>query len=104
MVIWKDEAKYHFAPIPTAYKNSHKFQRLDWPPQSPDLSPIENLWKRLKDRISARRHRIRRIEEMEIPLQQEWAKIEEKVLERLMESMPNRINQMLANKGGSIKY
>jgi hypothetical protein len=25
-------AKYHFAPIPAAYKNSYKVQRLDWPP------------------------------------------------------------------------
>ena len=96
----EDGAKYHFAPIPAAYKDSHKVQRLDWPPQSPDLSPIENFWKQLKDRISARKHRIRSIQEMEIALQQEWAKIEEEVLERLMESMPNRINLMLANKGG----
>ena len=71
VVMQEDGAKHHFAPIPAAYKNSHKVQRLDWPPQSPDLSPIENLWKRLKDRISARRHRIRRIEEVEIALQQE---------------------------------
>jgi len=104
VVMQEDGAKYHFAPIPAAYKESHKVQRLDWPPQSPDLSPIENLWKQLKDRISARKHRIRSIQEMEIALQQEWAKIEEEVLERLMESMPNRINLMLANKGGSIKY
>jgi hypothetical protein len=58
----------------------------------------------LKDRISARRHRIRSIEEMEIALQQEWAKIEEETLDGLMESMPKRMNEMLKNKGGSTKY
>jgi DDE superfamily endonuclease len=68
VVMQEDGAKYHFTPIPTAYKDSHKVQRLDWPPQSPDLSLIKNLWKRLKDRISARRHRIRSIKEMEIAL------------------------------------
>jgi hypothetical protein len=29
VVMQEDEAKYHFAPIPTAYKDSHKVQRLD---------------------------------------------------------------------------
>jgi hypothetical protein len=32
VVIQEDEAKYHFTPILAAYKNSHKVQRLDWPP------------------------------------------------------------------------
>jgi hypothetical protein len=31
VVMQEDGAKYHFAPIPAAYKNSHKVQRLDWP-------------------------------------------------------------------------
>jgi ATP:corrinoid adenosyltransferase len=100
----EDGAKYHFTPILTAYKDSHKVQRLNWPPQSPDLSLIKNLWKQLKDRISARRHKIRIIQEIEVALQQEWAKLREETLDKLMESMPRRIKQMLQNKGGSIKY
>ena len=58
----------------------------------------------MKDRIYSRRYRIRSIEEMEIALQQEWVKIEEEILDGLMESMPKRIDQMLKNKGGSTKY
>jgi transposase len=104
VVIQEDGAKYHFATKPTAYNDLHKVRRLWWPPQSPDLSPIENLWKQLKDAISARRHRIRSIVEMEVALKQEWARITEETLEKLVDSMPRRIKQMLKNKGGSIKY
>jgi hypothetical protein len=32
VVMQENEAKYYFAPIPAAYKNSYKVQRLDWPP------------------------------------------------------------------------
>jgi transposase len=64
---------------------------MPWPVKSPDLSLIENIWKYLKDRIARRRHRIRSIEEIEAALRQEWAKIEPKFLEKLMESMPKRI-------------
>ena len=104
VVIQENGAKYHFAPIPTTYKDSQKVQRMDWPPSSPDLSPIENLWKQLKDSISERRHRIKSILEMEVALQQEWAKIAKETLEKLMESMPKRMAQMLKNNGGSTKY
>ena len=41
---------------------------------------------------------------MEMALKQEWVKIEEEFLDKLMESMPRRIKQMLQNKGGLIKY
>jgi transposase len=100
----EDGAKYYFAKVFTAYKAFHKVRLLIWPPQSPDLNPIENLWKQLKDAISRRRHRIRTIEEMEHALRQEWAKIQKETLEALVESMPKRIAMMLKNKGGSTKY
>ena len=104
VLMQEDGAKYHFAPIPTAYKNLHKVIRLLWPAQSPDLSPIENLWKQLKDAISARRHRIRTIEEMEYALKQEGAKFSKETLAKLIKSMPRRIEEMLKRKGELTKY
>lgn len=104
VVMQEDGARYHFGKIATAYKCLHKVVCMSWPPQSLDLSLIENLWKQLKDRISRRRHRIRSIEEMEAALRQEWAKIGEDTLEALMESMLRRMEEMMKNKGGATKY
>ncbi len=100
----EDGAKYHFGKRAAAYKKLHKVHLFPWPAQSPDLSPIENLWKQLKDAISVRRHQIRTVEEMEHALRQEWDKIRKETLEALIESMPRRISQMIKNKGGSTKY
>jgi hypothetical protein len=56
-------ALYHFARIPTAYKDGMDDKRIDRPAQSSDLSPIESIWKIPKDRINATRHRITSIPE-----------------------------------------
>jgi hypothetical protein len=57
-------ASYHTAGISSQYKKAMRVGCLDWPPQSPDLAPIENSWRIAKDRVTKRRHRIRNIEEM----------------------------------------
>ena len=43
VVMQEDNALWHKAKLVTNYLDKQKVKRLRWPPQSPDLSPIENL-------------------------------------------------------------
>jgi transposase len=104
VVLQEDGAKFHFAPIPTKYKDKMKVKRLDWPPQSPDLAPIENLWKIQKDHVSGRRHRIRNIEEMEVAVLSEWHKIPEETCYKLAASMHTRMHELKQARFKSICY
>jgi hypothetical protein len=100
----EDGASYHTARISTQYRKAMRVKCLDWPPQSPDLAPIENLWKIVKYRIARRRHRIRDIEEMGNAIVEEMSKFSGDLLEKLALSFEKRMELYIKAKGGPNKY
>ena len=45
---------------------------LDWPPYSPELSPIEHLWDKFDRQVRSRHHIPNNAQELTDALQQEW--------------------------------
>ena len=75
---------------------------MNFPPQSPDLNPIENLWDHLKrEKV---KHRSTNKDNLWDVLNQSWNNIKPEVLIKLVHSMPNRVNAVLKAKGGHTKY
>jgi hypothetical protein len=77
---------------------------LDWPSQSPDLNPMEHIWAELKKRIGNRKILHKDIQELWDAVQEEWENIEANVCINLIESMPQRIAQVIEAKGGHTRY
>jgi len=75
---------------------------VDWPPLSPDLNIIENLWSILKANL--RKHKCKTIDELWDALNHEWSSISADVIFSLYKSIPKRIKDVLRNKGYPIKY
>lgn len=75
---------------------------LETPPQSPDLNVIENLWSHLK--IAIRKHEISNKNQVKAVLQEEWEKISPEYCEKLVRSVPNRLRDVIGNKGLPTKY
>ena len=73
-----------------------------WPANSPDLSPIENVWAILQDKVNEIDPPPSTLEALEKILKDAWSKISPEVLENLYNSMPGRIQAVLEAKGSNV--
>ena len=85
------------------FLKARKVQLLPWPPCSPDLNPIENLWGILTRRVYDRAA-YPTADALWDRIQQEWAQIGQDTLHSLYASMPNRVQGVLRNRGYSTPY
>ncbi len=55
-------------------------------------------------KISAQKHSIHSLKEMQKVIQEEWDKLTEKDFRKYIESMPKRYTLVILARGGSIKF
>ena len=97
-----DGAPCHRARIVKEWKADDNIRVLEWPPQSPDLNPIENLWRELGK--SVRRQRCGNLNNLRQALVAEWDRIPVRLCRKLVRSMPRRIQAVIRARGGYTKY
>ena len=108
----QDNAPCHKAAEILEFLAENQIPVMEWPPQSPDLNPIENLWSELKTRFHKRFYGVVQssIEEFgsQISLWRDHARSliqsGDGVVEALIESMPRRVQAVIEAKGDWTKY
>ena len=99
-----DLAPCHTSKQVKKFMNENHIKVLEWPGNSLDLNPIENLWSICKQRL--RTMDCTPKEKLMQALIQVWYKDLQilKDCSKLTDSMPKRIKKLLNNRGGYIIY
>ena len=84
--------------------NQNGVQVLPWPVFSPDLNPIEHLWDQFRKRVYSRCHPPINRQQLAMALQEEWDKITQDQIQRLIRSMRRRCQATLDANGGHTRY
>lgn len=100
-IFQQDLAPAHRASATRNFFRSHNVNVLDWPGNSPDANPIENLWKWIKTK---RTFITTTAEDMWQDVSKIWYSITHAQCKQLIGSMPRRVKAILKSNGYATKY
>ena len=103
-IFMQDSAPPHTAVANQVWLSEHfplYWRKGEWPGNSPNLNPIENLWAIMKNRVAEMRPATT-LDQLVRQLNLAWSSLDETILENLVASMPNRMKKVLQMKGDYI--
>lgn len=99
-----DNARPHRAAAVREFLDTEGVQQLPWPAYSPDMNPIEHAWDALGRAINDRDNIPQTLQELAQALTDEWDALAIDSINKLVDSMPRRLNALIRVRGGHTRY
>ncbi len=94
-VFQQDNAPIHKAAIIKEFFEARQWDVFEWPPYSPDLTPIENMWaifkKSLQKQVVPRKILVEKFIQL-------WAEIDAETVKHLCNCFQGRLKKVKSNK------
>ncbi|KAI0994009.1 hypothetical protein K3495_g14174 [Podosphaera aphanis] len=110
LVVMQDNAPSHSAARTKRELSERNIVPLEWPPFSPNISPVEHVWNMMKNYIQYKYSDViergrRTEEETRLIVREAWDRaVNEDDLKNLVDSTPQRIKAVYDAGGGHVKY
>ena len=105
VIFQQDNDPKHSSNLVKEYLKDQSYQILEWPAQSPDLNPIENMWALLKRRLNQYETATKGMNELYERVSEVWYdQMKPEECQKVIESMPRRIAAVSKAKGYWTKY
>ncbi|GFV06087.1 transposable element Tcb1 transposase [Trichonephila clavipes] len=102
-VFQQDNARPHVTRINQRLVN-HQIELLPWPTRSPDLSPIENMWSMVAQRLTQITPPAATPDKLWQLVEASWSAAPQEHIQSLFESLPMRVAAVIFNNGGYSGY
>jgi hypothetical protein len=104
----EDRVKYHTSNYTGKFGLMNRVQRMEWPANSPDLNPIENIWswfkRRFRDQCLDFKGYPNTDQELIDLAQEVWENMPWQRVYKVIDSMPKRIVTVIRRHGGATKW
>ena len=97
-IYMEDGAKVHQGKA-RLWRLNHGIKGFDWPPSSPDLNPIEKIWRWMKHEITKLETVPTLIKDIREVLQELWNEVDPKEWRYLTERITCKIEDVIESKG-----
>ena len=102
LIFQQDNAPCHTCKLCVKYFSENNIEVMFWPANSPDLNPIENIWNIMKKKIG--RVYIKNKQELCDIIIKTADELEISTINKLINSMDNRVEALFDNSFDSINY
>ena len=104
----EDGAGIHKSKYTNKFRQQNRINRLPWPPYSPDMNLIENVWAMLKRRLRKKwfnvENRPKGREELIVAAQVEWDMLLWNQIYNWFERMPTRVRTLKERRGAATRW
>ncbi|GFU83794.1 transposable element Tcb1 transposase [Trichonephila clavipes] len=90
-IFQQDNARSHVARIVQRFFFNHQIELFPWQARSPDLSPIENMWSMVAQRLTQITPPAATPYQLWQRVEAAWSAVPQEHIQSLFESMPTRV-------------